>query len=738
MNRAADQPEPADWSEVAAAIEALHAAWEAESAIPSLTDFVPPAGSASRQRLLLELIKVDMEQRWSRGLRRLVEDYAADFPELSGQVPGELIFEEYHIRRIAGDPVSAAELAARFPQQRQELASLLAVSPSLSMAADPGQPGTAWKHIAAGQRLGDFDLLLELGQGSFARVFFARQRSMQRLVAVKVSSDCGTEGATLAQLDHDHIVRVYDQQLIPEQNLRLLYMQYLPGGTLADVIRRLRQIPREEWRGATYLQVIDQRLNDRGEHVPAESALRSRLSAMSWPQLTSWIGARLASALAYAHQQQILHRDLKPANILLTAEGIPRLADFNISFCGQLEAAVADAQFGGSLAYMSPEQLDACDPRHPRRADSLDERSDIYSLGVLLWELLHGRRPFPEAAGQQPQGSLLEQARQQRSAGSSDWSRTLPRTDEVVALEQILQQCLHSAPAQRPPSAAQLELELNLCQDPEARRLLAPQPAGWRRIACNSPIVVSILLTLLPNLVGAVFNFFYNLSEVRAHVPEAVPQFMQVQRVINAVAFPVGIAVGSWLVLSVARTVRTPHPEQLSATQLQDKRRRCLKLGWLVGGLSLSLWLLAAPAYPLALHALRGQLPAALYGHFLASLALCGLIACAYPFLSVSCVAVRCFYPRLVQWNSLHQDDVRWLERLAQNAWLSILLAALVPMLAAGLLVLVDSGQRSSLLALTVGGAASFGLAVSLFRWLQRDIQTLCRALTTSLSARRR
>lgn len=79
--------------------------------------------------------------------------------------------------------------------------------------------------VEVGQQVDDFDLLMGLGSGAFGRVFLARQRSMQRLVAVKISHDHGNEPQTLAQLDHDYIVRVFDQRLLEDRKLRLLYMQ---------------------------------------------------------------------------------------------------------------------------------------------------------------------------------------------------------------------------------------------------------------------------------------------------------------------------------------------------------------------------------------------------------------------------------------------------------------------------------------------------------------------------------
>ncbi len=720
------------WSLVAARVEELNAAWSADALIPDLPQFMSSENEEIRHLLMLELIKADLENRWSRGLQRFIEEYYEDFPELVGAVPGELIFEEYHIRRAAGDEVSLTDLTDRFPQQKRELMSLLAVNPSFAASRDQ-LTSHAWKQTQAGQRLGDFDLLVELGAGSFARVFYARQRSMQRLVAVKVSEDRGNEGLTLAQLDHECIVRVYDQQRIPDLELRLLYMQYLPGGTLAEMIRELRNVPRDEWNGTTYLRILDRRVSDRGDHWPNESAVRTRLMQMSWPEVVCWIGSRLASALVYAHQRQVLHRDLKPANILLTAEGVPKLADFNISFSGQTADVSAEEHFGGSLAYMSPEQLRACDPEDTLQAGDLDERADLFSLGALLWELLHGKRPFHECTspvdGMLPFKSLLEARRN----GVEPDRVSAVGTADSSAVDIVLRQCLRFERTDRPSSAAELQRELELCQDPEARRLLAPQQGVLRRQICRYPIPATALVTLLPNSIGAVFNFRYNKTEIQLHLPEATDDFMWVQSVINAVAFPIGIFIGIWLMLSIAAAVRAHDAATAPARQLQLQRKKCVQMGWLIGCLSLTLWLLAAPAYPLTLHVMRGDLPAVLYGHFLASLALCGLIGAAYPFLGVSCLSIRCFYPSLLRWDTVHRDDIRLLEQLSQTAWLSILCAAMVPMLGAGIMVLVDSDQRSSLLALTVGGALGFGVALTMFRLLQRDIATLTRILTANL-----
>ncbi len=128
-------------------------------------------------------------------------------------------------------------------------------------------------------------------------------------------------------------------------------------------------MPATTWTGKTLLGAIDAALEKHGETPPDGSPIRRRLAAASWGEAVCWVGARLAAALAYAHRRGVLHRDVKPANVLLSAEGFPKLADFNISFSSKLDGATPAAYFGGSLAYMSPEQLEASNPEHNRQPD---------------------------------------------------------------------------------------------------------------------------------------------------------------------------------------------------------------------------------------------------------------------------------------------------------------------------------------------------------------------------------
>ncbi len=140
--------------------------------------------------------------------------------------------------------------------------------------------------------------------------------------------------------------------------------------------------------GQVIVDAVDQQLLQAGLPPLEESPRRQRLARSSWMEAVCDIGIQLSTALDYAHRQHVLHRDVKPANVLLTSEASCKLADFNISYSGELVGANPASYFGGSLVYMSPEQLDATRIQSEFRPSDLDERADVYSLAFLLWELL--------------------------------------------------------------------------------------------------------------------------------------------------------------------------------------------------------------------------------------------------------------------------------------------------------------------------------------------------------------
>lgn len=719
-----------NWSQLEAALEAFGAAWEDAAPPPAVQDYLDTCAPQFRNQLVVELIKVDLEQRWQRGLRRLIEDYVSDIPGLDQYVTVQLIFEEYHARKQAGDDVSPTEYFQRFPEHSAALQRMFSVDPVLRSTMIVNAAGPQMLDLSPGDSIDDFDLLVRLGQGAFATVFLARQRSMQRLVAVKISANHGTEPQTLAQLDHNNIVRVYDQRTLPERGMRLLYMQYAAGGTLAGVIESFRRRPRDQWHGREFVKAIDSVLEGRGEFTPSDSIVRRKLAAMSWPHTVAWVGAQLARALDTAHRLGVLHRDLKPANVLLTAEGVPKLADFNISFSARVEGASPAAYFGGSLAYMSPEQLEVCDPEHPRRPDSLDGRSDLYSLGVLLWEFLSGQRPFDDETTCRGQKTLLAEMIERRQRGPDPATLAPGSATELQGLDHVIQRCIEPHVEARFATGLELARELELCLDQDVRRLISGSEFGWRRCTNRFPLTTVSLITVIPNLVAAIFNYIYNHGEIVARMPEAEPTFMRIQAIINLIAFPTGIACAGWLAGSVTKAVQADDRRAFAGMELQARRQRCLHLGNLAATVGLTLWLIAAPAYPVALHLMLGNVPTAVYAHFLASLALCGLIAAAYPFFGVTFTALRCFYPKLLRWDSITPGDVVHLQQLSRQCWFYLGLAASVPMIAVVILVLSGSDRRFELVALAAGGVIGFGIALTAFRLIQADLATLLRMLS--------
>ncbi len=126
---------------------------------------------------------------------------------------------------------------------------------------------------------------------------------------------------------------------------------------------------------------------------------RSFLRESSFVRASAWIGARLAEGLEHAHSRGLLHRDLKPSNILIAADGTPMLLDFNLAAdCVNPEEGDR-AMMGGTLPYMAPEHLDAFNPNGSTPPEAVDERADVYALGLILFEMIAGQHPFPEPPG---------------------------------------------------------------------------------------------------------------------------------------------------------------------------------------------------------------------------------------------------------------------------------------------------------------------------------------------------
>ncbi len=579
------------------------------------------------------------------------------------------------------------------------------------------------------RRFEGFELVRLLGKGAFAQVYLAKQVSLDRLVALKVATDSSGEARTLASLEHPHIVQVYSETADPARGVRLLCMQLIPGTALDRVIRRLNADRGPgAWHGRDLLAAIDADSALTVAFDPEALRTRELLGRSDGIEAACWIGARLAEALAHAHARGILHRDLKPANILLDRYGRPLLADFNLALDPRNVAGPdeGDSAFGGTIAYMAPEHLEAFNPDDPTPHEAVDEQSDVYALGVVLFELIAGRRPFGSV------GRLADLAAHRR-AGAPSIRATRPELSAV--LDSVLRRCLAPEKSGRYAKSAELAEALEGCRDLRALRLRLPPAGPIVRAARRRPAAWLVGFMFLPHVVGSVVNVAYNVTQIVAELTPAQKRtfFDELLIAYNLVVYPACLAV-AWAKLGPPlRTIRQLRAGHLvDADEVGRSRRRVLSwapwavalacVGWLPGGL----------IFPVGLHLRSGPVGAEVFGHFLVSFWTSGLIALTYSYFGVQFLALRVFYAEL--WTDprgLRETARRELGRLPRAVRVFQLLAGTIPLLAAALLVgigPVESASRSFRLltaALIVLGMAGFGLALAMGDYLSRTLAAL-------------
>jgi serine/threonine protein kinase len=441
----------------------------------------PPTVSTGEEDSLLQRLVEDMNRRWRDGDRVRAEEYLARWPDVVGASGAalELIYEEICLRREHGEDVRPSEVYGRFPQWQAELSRLLACHRAL------GPQGTAPRFPAAGETLGDFRLIAELGRGSAGRVFLARQAALaDRPVVLKLIPLAGREHLTLARLQHTNIVPLYTAQDDPDRDLRLLCMPYFGGMALGQLLSALRDRPPGRRTGAEVLAVLRQARTTAPVLLPDGGPAAEELAGPSYVRAVCWIGACLADALQYAHERGLLHLDVKPSNVLLAADGSPMLLDFHLARAAVRAGAPPPEWMGGTPAYMAPEQeaaLAAVRAGRPLTAD-VDGRADVYALGLVLYEALGGEVPAPARAP----GRALR--------------RLNPRV--TVGLGDILERCLARDPRRRYPRAADLaeDLRRHLADLPlrgVANRDPLERLAKWRRRWPSVRVVLSLVAVVL-------------------------------------------------------------------------------------------------------------------------------------------------------------------------------------------------------------------------------------------------
>lgn len=642
------KPDPADsapeeilWARLGGTLESFAMAWEDAPPAPDLEPFLEgfsePNLAEFRTIALTELIKVDLEYRDVKDVSFItIEAYAKKWPELiqNGELPADLVYEAARLGRMDSGSNKIAELGKLIDPEFTTTTSLLVQSRA--------------HQLKPGQTIDDFDLLAKLGTGAFASVFLARQNSMQRLVALKVSADKGVEGQTLAQLDHPHIVRVYDQRVTGTPPMRLMYMQYIAGGTLNSILKNLEPECRD---GKAFIESLNRILDDVGEPRPVDSANRDWIAAASWDCVVSRIGAQLSDALEYAHLNSVLHRDIKPANVLVDLNGYPKLVDFNISFSSELLGINAASFFGGSLGYMSPEQLEAASPGCERTPDSLDGTTDIYSLGVLLYELICGHRPFSEHLDDDEDSTFVQALIKARRTGLSAIERTKLNCSNDL-LSSAVVKCLEPNPGDRFQKAKSLHRQLEWASQSDSRNYLAQHKHGWRRFVSDWPFVSIVLAGLTFAMFATWFIVSYNAEQAIASADLVL--FEKLRATINAIVYPAVMVFCFFLVRPVcealaAKLFQKRNQETVLATEFKSAAQLNLNLGHYLALTFAFVWSVSGILYPTFLTLFGAKVTSTTWADFILSHCLAGLITASYLFCTVTAFSLTAWHPKLVR-----------------------------------------------------------------------------------------
>jgi tetratricopeptide (TPR) repeat protein len=565
-----------DWHELERAVERFERAWE-EGSRPTLDDYLP-AEETVRSAVVIELAHAELEYRLRAGEPARAEDYLQKYPELRDDQAAavDLIATEYHLRtqQRAGLPIQ--EFLERFPEFAAKLRARL--EPNGAPATTP--PAS----LPADALLGDFRMVREIGRGGMGIVYEAVQLSLNRRVALKVLPFAATldprrlqrfknEAQAAAYLHHPNIVPVYAVGC--EGSAHYFAMQLIEGQTLAAFISGLQAA------AGTATADGAEPADDQGEFELASAMASGRcapapspcdatgpytphpnlaeaptISAPATParsastglsangrayfRTVAHLGVQAAEALERAHQLGVVHRDIKPANLLidnvpLTTHPSPRLwiTDFGLAQVRTDTRLTLTGDLVGTLRYMSPEQALA-------KREPLDHRTDVYSLGVTLYELLTLRPAFDGLDRQE----LLRQVAFDEPRRPRRWNKAIPWELETIVLKATAK-----SPAERYATAQEMADDLRRFLEDrpiKAQRPRLPQRltklARRHRAVLTTAVAVTVLALIgAMGILGASYQRLQEQQrQTQVQYQRAEAHFLKTLNAVDALLLEVG------------------------------------------------------------------------------------------------------------------------------------------------------------------------------------------------------
>jgi serine/threonine-protein kinase len=442
-----------DLQQIDAVCDRFESEWRA-GRCPDLACYVSEAPPGGRASLLRDLLNVDVEYRLRRGEQPDPQWYGARFPELVQVV--DAAFLSRHERALTTDRGKAGGSAG----------GSTAILPAAARGTEPSAAAGCTLDAPSESAVPGYQILEELGRGGMGVVFKAHQLALNRDVALKMIKSGGfaTEGELLrflneaeavAQLDHPHIVPIYD---VGQHDGRHYFsMKLILGASL------------------------DKRLADFG----AKPGVAARIVAIT------------AQAVHHAHRRGILHRDLKPANILLDDQDEPHITDFGLAKRIDHDGGLSESGSPvGTPSYMAPEQATGAKA-------ALSTATDVYGLGTILYAMLAGRAPFAGITLLETLDKVCTRLPEPPSLHNS----RVPRDLEVICLK-----CLEKQPHRRYPSAEALAEDLERWQNgiPILARPVKPitRAAMWcRRNKALASLAALLILAVLGGFSGVAWKW---------------------------------------------------------------------------------------------------------------------------------------------------------------------------------------------------------------------------------------